>query len=259
MNSPWQHIIAIATDIDGTLTTRGNFSGEVLSILHTLRAAGFRLFLVTGRPSGWVQGLVSYLPVTAAIAENGGVLFLGSETQPLLRNARTGGYAPLQGDGHRLELEKVFQLVKQIYPQLTVTEDNAYRLSDFTFHVSQLSTETLLDIQTIVEKQGYGFTWSTIHGHIMPQGQNKGHALQWLLEQFEIPSKPALSTLTVGDSPNDVSLFDPDIFPYSSGVANIHKYLPVMTHSPQLISQRSEGEGFIEIAQMLLKQKSNAQ
>ena len=255
MARDWNHIQAVATDIDGTLTTSGVFSAEVLRALHGLKAAGLKLILVTGRPSGWVQGLVSYLPVDAAIAENGGVIFLGAEKPPLLRQELTGNYKELSGEDNRKPLELVFAALRLNHPHLRVTEDNFYRLSDFTFHVDGLSADKLGELKAEVEKLGCAFTWSTIHAHIMPSGQQKGSAVQWLLQHFKLANSPASTTLTIGDSPNDSSLFEERIFPYSAGVANIEKYRAVMDFFPNEIALHSEGNGFVEIANSLLQLK----
>ncbi|MEY4066179.1 MAG: hypothetical protein RIR26_2387 [Pseudomonadota bacterium] len=248
----WSGVRTVATDIDGTLTTSGVFTPDVLRALFDLNAAGFQIVLVTGRPSGWVQGLTSYLPVHAAIAENGGVVFLGKEAAPHIRVAESGSYLPFAGADQRGPLEAAFSKLKQEHPHLRVTEDNTYRLSDYTFHVDGLSQEQLSALKIRVEQEGFSFTWSTIHAHIMPRGQDKSSALRWLLERGGLAHAPADTTLTIGDSPNDGSLFQERFFPLSAGVANILKYRSVMEYFPKKITSESEGRGFVEIANELL-------
>ncbi|MEN9810110.1 MAG: hypothetical protein RLZZ488_1677 [Pseudomonadota bacterium] len=254
--STWAGLRVVAVDIDGTLTMRGRFPAEVVASLYTLQSRGIKVCLVTGRPSGWVQGLATYLPVDAAIAENGGVIFLGAETQPLIRDAQTGNYVAIGDEQSRGSLRQMYSQLNSARPQLRVTEDNHYRLSDFTFHVNGLGTEALSALKSQVEQAGLAFTWSTIHAHIMPCGQEKGAALEWLLERWGIESRPATTTLTIGDSPNDASLFCADKFPLSAGVANIVKYRDLMEHYPRIISTMAEADGFVEIVNTLLKIKS---
>jgi hypothetical protein len=249
----WSALQAIAVDIDGTLTSGGRFSAEVISALSSLRSRGLKVCLVTGRPSGWVQGLVSYLPVDAAIAENGGVIFTGSEAAPLVRSAATGHYIGAQSDEQREPLRNMFAELSAEFPQLKVTGDNIYRLSDFTFHVAGVPASMLAQLKQRVESRGLAFTWSTIHAHIMPRGQEKGTALKWMLGQWGITARPAQTTLTIGDSPNDETMFRAEDFPLSAGVANIVKYRDVMSHYPKIVSTRPEGEGFVEIINTLLK------
>lgn len=251
-------IEAVATDIDGTLTTGGVLSPEVVLALSKLRKQGLRVCLVTGRSSGWVQGLVSYLPVSAAIAENGGVIFLGRESAPYVRNSETGAFSLFESQDFRMELREMFERLKFTRPSLRETEDNLYRLSDFTFHVTGLSQADLKVMKDEVEACDLAFTWSTIHAHIMPQGQQKGTALEWLLAHWGLACMPANTTLTVGDSPNDATLFCPEKFPISAGVANITNYQNVMDFYPKNIATLTEGDGFVEIVQSLLQLKSES-
>lgn len=255
----WSAVRVVATDIDGTLTTSGVITPEVLRALSDLNSAGFRLVLVTGRPSGWVQGLTAYLPVHAAIAENGGVVFLGRESAPYIRSAQSGSFVPAKGLDQRGPLEAVFRALQREHPNLRVTEDNTYRLSDYTFHVEGLSQDFLLTLRKRVEQEGLSFIWSTIHAHIMPRGQDKSSALRWFLEREGWPYAPASTTLTIGDSPNDGSLFEERFFPQTAGVANILKYKSVMDFFPKRITTQSEGHGFVEIAAELLRLKKGQQ
>ena len=258
-HAQWAALEAVAVDIDGTLTSGGRFSADVVSRLSDLRAHGLKVCLVTGRPSGWVQGLVSYLPVDAAIAENGGVIFTGPEAVPLVRTPSTGNYIELQSDELRAPLRNMFSLLSAEFPDLRITGDNIYRLSDFTFHSAGLPVTLLNQLKQRVEHQRLAFTWSTIHAHIMPCGQEKGMALKWMLRQWGIAVQPALTVLTLGDSPNDETMFRAEDFPFSAGVANIVKYREVMKHYPKIISTRTESEGFLEIADTLLNVRRKSQ
>jgi hydroxymethylpyrimidine pyrophosphatase-like HAD family hydrolase len=59
--------------MDGTLTRSGRFSSALLQDLEVLALAGIPVVIVTGRSAGWVSGLLHYLPIVGAIAENGGI------------------------------------------------------------------------------------------------------------------------------------------------------------------------------------------
>ncbi|MEO0986836.1 MAG: HAD hydrolase family protein, partial [Cyanobacteria bacterium J06639_14] len=69
----------IATDMDGTLTQQGQFTASLSQALEALAAEGLATIIVTGRSAGWVQGILAYLPIVGAIAENGGI-FMPKET-----------------------------------------------------------------------------------------------------------------------------------------------------------------------------------
>src|ERR1700677_3378651 len=66
---------AVLSDVDGTLTTNGELESSTLRALERVRDAGVPVVLVTGRPAGYAELMVRYLPVRAAVAENGGLWF----------------------------------------------------------------------------------------------------------------------------------------------------------------------------------------
>ena len=68
-----EKVCLVATDMDGTLTQQGRFTSYLFMALEALADTQIYVLLVTGRSAGWVQGLKTYLPVTGAIAENGGL------------------------------------------------------------------------------------------------------------------------------------------------------------------------------------------
>jgi 3-deoxy-D-manno-octulosonate 8-phosphate phosphatase KdsC-like HAD superfamily phosphatase len=54
----------------------------------------------------------------------------------------------------------------------------------------------------------------------------------------------------VGDSPNDEPMFAR--FPLACAVANIRRYSDLIKHPPAFVSESEGGEGFAEIAEVLL-------
>jgi hypothetical protein len=63
----------VLTDIDDTLTKDGAIEPAALAALHALRAAGFHVLAITGRPAGWSEPFAKAWPLDAIVAENGGV------------------------------------------------------------------------------------------------------------------------------------------------------------------------------------------
>jgi len=72
-----------------------------------------------------------------------------------------------------------------------------------------------------------------------------------LLTILPVLQYSAEQTLTVGDSPNDESLFQPE-FPCSVGVANILAYSNQMQYQPAYVTVAAEGSGFCELVRYLL-------
>lgn len=237
----------IATDMDGTLTQQEKFTPALLQTLIDLADAGIPILIVTGRSAGWVSGLVHYLPIVGAIAENGGLYYLGQAGVASANLLVEIADIPR----HRQQLSKMFGQLQAEFPQICESVDNQFRLTDWTFDVQGLS---LLDLQHMSDRccaQGWGFTYSTVQCHIKLAQQQKAIGLQTVLQR-NFPQFTPRQVVTVGDSPNDESLFDPDWFPLSVGVANLRHYANQMQHLPAYITQAAEAEGFCELARAVL-------
>jgi HAD superfamily hydrolase (TIGR01484 family) len=238
----------IATDMDGTLTTAGKFTSKLLQTFDDLNTTGIKVLIVTGRSAGWVSGLAHYLPIVGAIAENGGLYYpSGGETGISL--------SPIPDlIKHRQQLAATFAELKAKFPQIQESTDNHFRITDWTFDVAGLNRSELQLIANISENMGWGFTYSTVQCHIKPQGQDKAIALLKVLKEY-FPEYVPKEVVTVGDSPNDESLFDARYFPLSVGVANVREYIDRLQHKPAYITNAVAGEGFCELAKMIITGK----
>ncbi len=235
----------IAADIDGTLTHEGKFTAELLQAIDQLNAQGIKLLLVTGRSAGWVSAVNNYLPVAGAIAENGGIYFNQAGEFDFLTQID-------QIDTHRSQLATRFWELQEIYPQIEESIDNQFRITDWTFDVAGLRDQELTKIAAKCQDWGYSFTFSTIQCHIKPLHQDKGVAIRHVIKQYFPAIKPT-QVITIGDSPNDVSMFDRTYFPHSVGVANITHYANQLTHQPQYLTKSPEIAGFVELVNSLTK------
>lgn len=235
----------IASDVDGTLTKQEKFTASLLEAILKLEQAGIPLLLVTGRSAGWVDALRYYLPVAGAIAENGGV-YLGNSGNIQLLSSITDTTT------HRQKLADTFYKLKQQFPQLQESVDNCFRITDWTFDVMGLTKADLKEIALLCQKWGWSFTYSTVQCHIKPLQQDKAEGLQQVLHQH-FPQIQPKQVLTLGDSPNDQSLFDYKLFPQSVGVANVLAYSDLMENLPNYVTTKFEVEGFGELVDYLLE------
>jgi HAD superfamily hydrolase (TIGR01484 family) len=233
----------IATDVDGTLTQNDKFTPELLQAIDSINAKGVKLLLVTGRSAGWVSALNNYLPVAGAIAENGGLFFNESGEFDFLTKIKSISE-------HRERLANVFWELQERYPQIEESVDNQFRITDWTFDVAGVSAAELWEIASQCEQWGWGFTYSTVQCHIKPIQQDKGPAILQVLQQYFPKLKPA-QIVTVGDSPNDASMFDSKLFPNSVGVANIQHYLNELSYQPKYLTKLTEVAGFCELVELL--------
>ena len=235
----------IASDVDGTLTRNGKFSSDFISTLLDLQSSGIKVLLVTGRSAGWVSALVNYLPVSGAIAENGGVFLQADGQKDLLSSVPNLSR-------HRILLENTFHHIKQLFPNLLTSADNQFRITDWTFDVDNLSADDIQAISAQCDLMGWSFTYSNVQCHIKPLSQDKATGLLSVLKKY-FPELNSQQVLTVGDSPNDEAMFDPALFPISVGVANVRHYQDKMMHLPKYVTQTSEFAGFSELAKLLLQ------
>ncbi len=237
----------LATDMDGTLTIAEKFSPELLQALIALNQAGSPVVIVTGRSAGWVNGLVHYLPVRGAVCENGGLFYSDSENSNVL-------LVPISDfQDHRQQLAELFYQLQAEFPQIQESDDNRFRLTDWTFDVQGLTEMDLQKIRDRCHQAGWDFTYSTVQCHLKRPDQSKAAGLLQVLDRYFPNLKPE-QVLTVGDSPNDESLFDSRLFPLSVGVANVRHYCDRMAHQPTYITTTPEGKGFCELAQILLRE-----
>ena len=235
----------IASDVDGTLTRNGKFSSDFISTLLDLQSSGIKVLLVTGRSAGWVSALVNYLPVSGAIAENGGVFLQADGQKDLLSSVPNLSR-------HRILLENTFHHIKQLFPNLLTSADNQFRITDWTFDVDNLSADDIQAISAQCDLMGWSFTYSNVQCHIKPLSQDKATGLLSVLKKY-FPELNSQQVLTVGDSPNDEAMFDPALFPISVGVANVRHYQDKMLHLPKYVTEASEFAGFSELAKLLLQ------
>lgn len=241
----FKNIRFVATDMDGTLTWQGKFTPKLLQALENLAAAGIPVLIVTGRSAGWVSGLSSLMPVAGAIAENGGLFYRAGCDVPVALTL-----IPDLAE-HRHRLAQVFNSLKLRFPRIQESVDNRFRITDWTFDVAGLTPADLQQIAGLCRQMGWGFTYSSVQCHIKPLEQDKAAAVLQVL-QNDFPQYLPAQVVTVGDSPNDASLFDCATFPHSVGVANVLEYVSQLTYLPAYITAGVEAEGFCELAHFLL-------
>jgi hydroxymethylpyrimidine pyrophosphatase-like HAD family hydrolase len=241
-NQTLANIRLIATDMDGTLTMDEKFTPELFHALEQLRQAAIPVIIVTGRSAGWVSAINHYFPVFGAICENGGLFYHG-ESQEFLVDI---GDRPQ----HRAQLATIFDQLQQQFPRICESSDNSFRLTDWTFDIADLRLTDLQTMTQLCAEAGWGFTYSTVQCHIKPLAQEKAQGLQQVLQRH-FPQITRSQVVTVGDSPNDVSLFNPEIFPHSVGVANVLRYTDQLEHLPCFITKLPEGKGFGELVQLI--------
>jgi hypothetical protein len=236
----------VATDMDGTLTVGEKFTPILFEALQRLQQANIDVIVITGRSAGWVSAVSHYFPIVGAICENGGLFYQGQQSEFLVEIPDV-----VQ---HRQQLATIFAELQQRFPQIQATSDNRFRVTDWTFDVAGLSRADLQAMAAQCAAAGWGFTYSTVQCHIKLPVQAKAQGLQQVLQQH-FPQVAIDQVVTVGDSPNDMSLFNPDRFPQSVGVQNVSHYSEQLEYMPKFITRLPEGQGFSELTDWLIRQK----
>ncbi len=246
----FKNIRLIATDMDGTLTQNGKFTGELLQAFEDLNATNIKVIIVTGRSAGWVSGLANYLPIAGAIAENGGLFY------PSTGEAAIALTSIPNLSTHRQQLAEIFHKLQLEFPQLCESSDNVFRITDWTFDVQGLSLNQIQKMSEKCYNLGWGFTYSNVQCHIKPLNQDKANGLMQVLQKY-FPKYTLEQVACVGDSPNDEALFNPSYFPISVGVANALEYANQLKYQPAYMTTALEGEGFCELAREIFRSVSD--
>ena len=227
LTSALKNVEIIATDVDDTLTINGILTSDVLKSIEYLNNAGKKVILVTGRSGGACTTLSQYLPVTMVIAENGGVIIRSHDIKTV----------DLPGD-HNARLHKCFDSIHQSFPHIEQAQDNPFRLTDLSMDNRSIQKPDFDAIKSIAESYGFTVVVSSVQTHILSPLCSKGGTLKSIVNDSK--------TVTLGDSENDESMFNPGLFPLSVGVSNIDRYLGTMHYKPRWIMSKEQGYGFIE-------------
>lgn len=149
---------------------------------------------------------------------------------------------------------------------LTPTADNTYRVTDHTalrrLPPGPEGAELLRALAevTVQESDGQGrLLASSIHLHFMLDGdppRSKALGAEALLDRRGVREPAEVlrrEAVAVGDSANDVSLFEPGRFALSVGVRNIERHLDELGgNRPTHITRAAEGLGLCELIEDIL-------
>ncbi len=237
----------VVSDFDGTATDDSGRLGEkTLAALGLLRQCGIEIVIATGRSSAFGITAALYLPyIHGVICENGSVFYSSDNPErPLFLR---GG---LRSSSHLKELEAAFAHVRTIYPSLERAEDDSFRQTEIAIiRPPSLGKNDLERIESIVRDRGLGFTYSSIHMHIMAVDVNKWAMVRKIAPIFGIES-PYEEVLTIGDSVNDKDLFHANNVHTSIGVAQVVQYSNVLEpdEMPAFVCSKKGVDGLFELA-----------
>lgn len=245
----------ILTDIDDTLTTEGRLKSNAYTALENLSNSGFIVIPVTGRCAGWCDHIARMWPVNGVVGENGAFFF--SYDHQSKKMQQTYCQTPKERKENHLALHEIKKTILENVSGSALASDQDYRHTDlaidFAEDVATLSSNKIKEIVTIAENAGAIAKVSSIHVNCWIGSHNKLSTSLTTLEQVFGVSNSNIQNevLFIGDSPNDSMMFD--YFNKSVGVANVMDFIKELDKPPKYITLNHSGEGFVELADSLLR------
>lgn len=251
----WAAIHGLLTDIDDTLTRDGAIEPAAMQALHALRAAGVPVVAITGRPLGWCRELTTAWPVAAVVAENGAVA--------LVRDAQGAVHTEYVQDAakrerHARRLAEVATRIVHEIPGATLARDSAGRETDIAIdqaEFARLDEAAIARVVALMRDEGMTASVSSIHINGWFGTHDKASGADWMLQRLfgQRLDRDAARWVYVGDSTNDEALFAR--LPHTVGVANLMRFEATLRQWPAWLAARERGEGFAEVAALLLAQR----
>lgn len=244
-------IRALFSDLDGTLTTRGRVEASTYAALEQLGAAGVPVVLVTGRPSGWGQAIMTLVPVAAVVAENGGVMYIRKGGQLEKRYSIPAASLP----EWRRRMNAATVDVMTAVPGARLSIDSKHREVDLAIDWNEacsLSDDEADEVVRRLTDLGFTAVKSSVHVNFGPPGFDKLSACKQIVERVFGGDAGDLSPYVyVGDALNDAPMFGG--FPQSVGVANVRDWWDQLEHKPAYVTDAREGEGLREVVARILE------
>lgn len=254
-----RNVRVLFTDVDDTITTHGKITEEAFSALWALANAGVAVVPVTGRPAGWCDHIARMWPVAGVIGENGAFYFYYDQAEEKLR----GRYLLTAEERARLAARfgDLGERILAAVPGSAVASDQAYRIHDlaidFAEDVGPLPDAAVDRIVALFTEAGATAKVSSIHvngwfGDYDKLGMIRRFAREMLGLDLDRRADRNLAVYA-GDSPNDEPAFA--FFENSVGVANVRAFRERLRHPPVWITRGPSGEGFGELARVILGAK----
>lgn len=221
------HLIAFATDYDGTLAHHGAVDAPTIAALERLKACGRRLLMVTGRDLPDLKRAFDRFDLFEVIvAENGSLLYFPAtqEERPVAPPPPPELVAALQAKGVR---------------PLTVGRGIVATWEPNETTVLQCIRELGLEWQIIFNKGAV---------MVLPPGVNKATGLAAALDALELSP---LNVLAIGDAENDHAFLT--VSGCAVAVANA---LEAVKATADMVTAADHGAGVVEAIDALLSDQS---
>jgi hypothetical protein len=239
----------LLTDMDETLTHRGQISAAVFRALEQLRASGVHVIVVTAAPAGWCDQMTRMWPVDGVIGENGGFFFCRNGPQV------TRHFWHSNEERARLlqQLASISDHVRAAVPGARLAEDQPFRLTSLGFaRTGHASTDDAI-ISALLHA-GLSATRNNLWLLGWLGAYNKlNMANRVLMDHFGLDAEAAREAVCYsGDSENDAPMFR--FFRHSIGMSTVRDE-PLSAY-PTWITRGPGGAGFVEVAEAILTSRA---
>lgn len=257
----------IAIDIDGTLLdSQQNLRSSVIEAIGNVVEKGYMVSLVSGRPRCAISEYLQLLPLNAPDITSGGAfiydpsskhvimnyLLPSDATKVVVKTARKTGVDIIFGYPDIIYYEGKSDFLER---ERGIADEHLQRTTDILqFTDKQPGKIMLVGEQGILKRLEYTLRTLEQPLHITYSGStlldvthenvNKGTALQHLEKYLDVPLEMVLA---VGDSPNDISMFD--VTGFSIAMGNAHDEVK---HHADFIAPTNDDEGLAWVLQQLL-------
>jgi HAD superfamily hydrolase (TIGR01484 family) len=238
-------------DLDDTFLDEGKLTEQAYSSLFRLREAGLELYIVTGRPLGWVRLFSRLFPIDGGVAENGGALVVNGRLLELTASPERAR--------RRSRLDALVALMRETFPDIEPVRDPSERLSDFAFDIGEetlVAAARVREAAAFAREHGATVFVSSVHLHVGFDPIDKASGAVALLRALrDIDATAALTRYAfIGDSENDAACFA--AFRTSIGVANLRGR---PTLRPRFMTRGARSAGFAEMARTLGALRASAE
>jgi hydroxymethylpyrimidine pyrophosphatase-like HAD family hydrolase len=214
---------ALATDYDGTLAHDGRVDHSTVAALDRLRAAGRRLFLVTGRELPDLNSVFPHLEkFDRVVAENGALVF-----EPATKMERVLAEPPPP--------PLIDQLRRRGVAPISIGRAIVATWEPHEKEVLEAIHDLGLEMQVIFNKGAV---------MVLPSGVNKATGLKAALADLNLDPK---GVVAVGDAENDHALLE--LCGCGAAVSNA---LPMLRARADIELEADHGAGVVELIDMML-------
>ena len=225
-----RNLHVLATDYDGTLATHGFVGASTRDALRRLKAAGWRLVMVTGRVMPELVDVFPQLDLfDLVVAENGAMLYRPRDGEERLLAAAppVSFVEALRGRG-----VEPLSVGRVVVATLEVNEDIVADAIRADGH----ALEIILNKGSVM---------------VLPSGVDKATGLRAAVEELGLPLS---SVAGVGDAENDRAFLE--ACGYSVAVGNA---LPELKGQVDLVTRERHGEGVEELIAVLLGESTGTE